>query len=72
MSTATVEEEIVDVSVRFNQAMRQRQQFPKIISSCIALNFHRGLSRYFKTASSFIGFTWLFTYVSEGKILFPS
>ena len=72
MSTATIEEEIVDVSVRLNQAMRRRQQFPEIISSCIALNFHGGLSSYFKTASSFVSFTWLFTGVSEGKILLPS
>ena len=72
MCIATVEEEIVDVSVRFNHAMRQRRLFPKILLSCIALNFHRGLSSYFKTASSFVGFTWLFTDVSEGKILFPS
>ena len=39
MSIATMEEEIVDVSVRLNQAMKQR--FPKIISSYIALNFQR-------------------------------
>ena len=66
MSIATIEEEIVGVSVRLNQAMRQL--FPKIISSCITLNFQS----YFKTASSFVGFMWLFTGVSEEKILFPS
>ena len=38
MDIATMEEEIVGVSVRLNQAMRQ--QFPKTWS-CMALNFQR-------------------------------
>ena len=38
-SIATMEEEIVGVSVRLNQAMRQR--FPTKASSCIAWNFQR-------------------------------
>ena len=31
MSIATMEEEIVGVSVRLNQAIIKRQQFPKIV-----------------------------------------
>ena len=45
MSIATMQEEIVGVSVRSNRAMRQR--FPRIISSCITLNFQRPTSRLY-------------------------
>ena len=62
MSIATMEEEIVGVSVRLNQAIRQ--QFP--------ISQRPGYGRYFKTGLSFVGFMWLLTGISEGKILFPA
>ena len=66
MSVATMKEKIVDVSVRLNQAMRQ--QFPRHHHAYLCLS--RGLTSYFKTGPSFVGLTWLFTGISEGKILF--
>ena len=67
MSIAIMEEEIVGVSVRLNQTIRQ--QFPLKTLSFIALNFQRPEGRYFKTGSSFVSLTWLLTGISEGKIL---
>ena len=52
MSIATMEEEIVDVNLRLNQAVTQ--QFSKI-SSGIVSNFQR-LGSYFKTGPLFLGF----------------
>ena len=52
MSIATMQEEIVGVSVRLNQAIR-----PAAISktsSFIAFLISRGLGRYFKTGLSFV------------------
>ena len=61
MSIATMEEEIVGVTLRLNQAMRAISKTP----SFIAL---RGQGSYFKIGSLFVGLTWLLTGISEGKI----
>ena len=66
-SVATVEEEIVGVSVRLNQAMRQR--FPKHCPT-YSFEFPEAWVAYFKTGSWFVGLFWLFTGINGGKILF--
>ena len=63
MSIATMEEEIVGVTVRLNQAMRAISK----TSPFMALNFQRPGS-YFKTGSLLVGLTSLLTGISEGKI----
>ena len=63
MSVAKIEEKILGVSMRLNQAMRQRFQ------NIIVRSFKLG--SYFKTGSSFAGLTWLLTSISGGKDFIP-
>ena len=63
-----MEEEIVDVNVRLNQAVRPRFSRP---SSDTALNFQSPGS-YFKSGPLFVGLTWLVTDIRDGKERFCS
>ena len=62
MSIATMEKEIVEATVKSNQAMRA---IPKT-SSFIALNFQVRVAT--SKTGSFVGLTWLLTGISEEKI----
>ena len=59
-----MEEEIVGVSVRLNQAMPWDSDFQNIVIH----SFEYPEGSYFKTGSSFVGLMWLLTGMSEGKI----
>ena len=63
-----MEEEIIDVNVRLNQAVRQRFSRP---SPDIALNF-QSLGGYFKSGPLLVGLTWLVTDIRHGKERFCS
>ena len=64
MPIATMDEEIVDASVRLNQAMRQ--WFPKHCHAQLWIS--GGLGSYFKTESSFIGMKYLLIQASSQAV----
>ena len=69
MSIATMEEEIGDVNVGLNQALRQ--QFSRTYHQAY-LWISSDLGSYFKTGLLFAGLIWLVTGISEGKKKFCS